>query len=183
MVKRIELTGHKFGRLTVKRYAGKDHRSRALWECICKCGKTKNVCGHSLRVGHTQSCGCLGRERRLKAITKHGCAQKNKYTPEYVAWRAMRGRCLDNKNAGYKYYGGRGIKICKKWGEFTKFLTDMGQKPSNKHSLERRNNDGNYTPNNCVWETHENQQKNKRIVSDVKCPNCCHVFDVMAKKP
>jgi hypothetical protein len=74
----------------------------------------------------------------------------------------MRTRCHNPKNAAYRYYGGRGIKVCERWNAFTNFLADMGAKPSAAHSLDRIENDGDYEPGNCKWATRSEQQRNKR---------------------
>lgn len=85
-------------------------------------------------------------------------------TPEYTAWAALRGRCLNPKNKVWKYYGGRGIGVCKRWDKYSNFLRDMGRKPSSKHSLDRINLNGNYTPGNCRWATPQEQAVNRRGV-------------------
>jgi hypothetical protein len=82
--------------------------------------------------------------------------------PLYSTWRNMLGRCNNPKDAGYRRYGGRGIKVCKRWTKsFAAFVKDMGPKPSPKHSIDRRNNDGNYKPGNCRWATMKEQQRNR----------------------
>jgi hypothetical protein len=93
---------------------------------------------------------------------RHG--QSGKYrTKEYVAWCAIRSRCYNDKNPGYKNYGGRGVIICEKWKyDFDSFLLDMGLAPTKQHSIERINNDGNYEPANCKWATPAEQSRNKR---------------------
>lgn len=84
-------------------------------------------------------------------------------TPEFASWSHFRRRCNDPKNRAYKYYGGRGIKVCERWqNSFQNFLQDMGPKPSPKHSLDRINNDGDYEPTNCRWTTWDVQMLNRR---------------------
>jgi len=88
------------------------------------------------------------------------------YTPEYRSWQMMKSRCRNPNNASYKNYGGRGIKICKRWiNSFENFLKDMGPRPSAQHTLDRKNNDGNYTPKNCQWATKKEQVANRRPTS------------------
>ncbi len=83
-------------------------------------------------------------------------------TPEHNAWRHMWNRCLKIEHKQYNYYGGRGIKVCSDWKDFELFLNDMGLRPSDKHSLDRINNDGDYKPSNCRWATAKQQAKNRR---------------------
>lgn len=83
-------------------------------------------------------------------------------TPEYLAWMHMKGRCDNPKDRKYPHYGGRGVKVCKRWYVYAAFLTDMGRRPSAQHSIDRKNNNGNYTPSNCRWATRSEQQRNKR---------------------
>ncbi len=91
-------------------------------------------------------------------MTTHGEAGK---TPEYAAWKNMRARCLDKNASGYERYGGRGIKVCKRWiCSYENFLRDMGRRQSTSHSIERRRNNGNYTPSNCFWATRTQQCRN-----------------------
>jgi hypothetical protein len=93
----------------------------------------------------------------------HGNAFKGKVTKEYSAWVGMHGRCFNPKNHKYADYGGRGITVCDRWRySFENFLADMGRKPSLKHSLGRIDNDGNYEPGNCRWETIAQQTRNRR---------------------
>jgi len=89
---------------------------------------------------------------------KHGMVD----SLEYKSWSMMKVRCTNKRNAAYPRYGGRGIKICKRWFSFENFFADMGRRPSAKHSLDRIDNNGDYTPNNCRWATAFEQGKNKR---------------------
>lgn len=89
---------------------------------------------------------------------KHGMAR----TPEYAAWHAMTQRCTDPRNPRYHAYGGRGIRICRRWMKFENFFADMGARPQGM-TLERKNNDGDYTPSNCIWASYSVQNRNRRI--------------------
>lgn len=158
MSKRADLVGEVFGRLTVIEL--KEIRNeKAYWLCKCECGNPVFVPTYRLRNGNTQSCGCLQKERTSKAKIVHGQAQ----SPEYSSWTNMKDRCLNPKNIGYGDYGGRGIKVCKRWRKsFEEFFKDMGPRPTLKHTLDRKDPDGNYEPNNCRWATPEEQGNNKR---------------------
>lgn len=89
-----------------------------------------------------------------------------RFTPEYTAWAAMIRRCTNPKQDNYRYYGGRGITVCSRWRRsFSAFLADMGRKPSPNHSIDRRENEGNYEPDNCRWATRSEQRRNRRQVT------------------
>ena len=153
----VDITGHRFGLLTVsKRHFPSNKAGNALWQCRCDCG-TENVIaiGIELRSGHKSSCGCLWK----KTITTHGMAG----TPEYRAWQKMKARCTCKTDKRYIHYGGRGIKVCSQWlNSFESFYADMGAKPAPHLTLDRANNDGDYTPENCRWATYTRQNNNKR---------------------
>jgi hypothetical protein len=157
MPARIDLTGQRFGRLTVLKRIQLQKSTR--WLCQCDCGDTLDVAHGNLRSGCSQSCGCLRSDLSRARLYSHGYRRK----PEYAIWIAMRDRCKNKKNAAYAYYGGRGIRVCESWDNgFSAFISDMGPRPSPKHLIERVNNDGNYEPSNCVWATRSQQMKNRR---------------------
>ncbi len=165
------MLGKRFGRLTVKSSAGRNKYRQSLWFCLCGCGGSRTVQGYKLTSGETQSCGCLQRERTRTAKITHGNTVNGTVTPEYVCWQNMRSRCLDPKNKAYKYYGERGISVCERWlSSFENFLADMGKRPSEKHSIEREDNEGPYCKENCVWATKDvqnsNQRQNRIVVVD-----------------
>lgn len=93
---------------------------------------------------------------------KHGHASNGRETPEYKAWKNMRRRCENPNHPRYKDWGGRGIKVCERWHDFRNFYADMGPKPGPEFSLDRKNNNGNYEPENCRWATRSQQQRNAR---------------------
>jgi hypothetical protein len=97
----------------------------------------------------------------MAARTTHGGYLGGKERPEHYVWRTMHARCTNPNSASYSAYGGRGIKVCKRWAKYEAFLADMGERPSAEHSLERINTNSDYKPSNCRWATRSEQQKNK----------------------
>ena len=164
--RRIDRTGQQYARLTVVSYSGTNPNGQSMWRCRCECGSAPfDVRGSCLSNGSTRSCGCLKRDihRTLKLV--HGDSARAKTDPahEYNTWCAMIQRCENPKSAGFASYGGRGITICREWREsYTRFLIDMGPRPSTAHSIERKNNDLGYAKNNCVWATRVEQSNNQR---------------------
>lgn len=148
------LTGKKFGRLTVLYESENRFYGNVCWVCKCECGTKKSIMGRNLVKGYSKSCGCLNKE----IVAKH----RKSNTSEYHSWNGMKGRCDNPNNKGYKNYGGRGITYDPKWKSFLVFYEDMGPKPSKKHSLDRIDNNGNYCKENCRWTDWNTQENNKR---------------------
>ena len=151
----IDLTGMRFGRLTATGQSERKSNVGALWECLCDCGRTTVVNSLKLRRGKTKSCGCY-RDERIAAVSKtHGMSNK---TRTYKTWKEMRQRCNNPNNDKWKWYGGRGIRICSRWDIFEAFLQDMGERPEGM-TLDRVDNDGDYEMSNCVWASHKDQTR------------------------
>lgn len=158
-MRRVDLHGKIFGRLTVVSFEG-TRKYHAVWKCLCECGNEVYCLGTNLtRHNHTRSCGCLHKEKTRKMMLRHG----DYGSKEYVAWRSIKDRCCNVDNNVYKFYGARGITMCKRWKtSFNNFLKDMGRAPSPKHSIDRINNNKGYMPSNCRWALPIVQSNNMR---------------------
>lgn len=172
-----DLTGKRFGKLTVVKFHGsyvEGRRPGRYWECLCDCGKTSIVYGSNLKWGDSTSCGCMSSRHAIKDVNKsHGetAGWKHKLrarTTEYQTWMGMRRRCNDKAMENYERYGAKGITVCDRWmrgtedlSAFECFLQDMGRKPSPELSLDRIDNSKGYFPENCRWATKEQQANNR----------------------
>lgn len=147
---RKNLTGSRFGMLTVESEAERHSNGKERWHCQCDCGLPITVLGNNLKTGNTTSCGCKPR--------KHGLL----YHPLYNTWQQMRQRCNNPRHHAFQNYGGRGITVCSRWNNFACFVEDMGDRPSDEYTIDRIDNDKGYFPRNCRWATHAEQGENKR---------------------
>jgi hypothetical protein len=159
---RKDETGNRYGRLTVISFAGVSHDRKAMWECQCDCGKKTIVRGKDLRNGRTTSCGCLVIENlTVKKIAKtHGLCDCRLHR----IWTNIKTRCYNQNSPDYKYYGGRGIKMCNEWKEDFKAFYDWAMENGYSEDLtvDRIDTFGDYEPINCRWITIQEQQKNRR---------------------
>lgn len=159
-----DLTGQKFNRLTVIRYAGKRNKNNnSFWTCLCECGNEKDVSAKHLKSSSIKSCGCLAREVSATKGKKHGMSNSRPYN----IWANMIQRCTNPKKPDYKFYGAIGIQVCPEWnvqlgGCFENFWHDMSEGYSDGLTLDRIDPYGNYCKENCRWATRKEQGFNQK---------------------
>lgn len=162
MSKIKDITGQKFGRLTVlyrlHNYNNKNHGM--YWLCVCDCGNLKEVYGRDLRRGSTRSCGCLHKDKTKEVHTIHG----KTHTRLYRIYHAMKRRCYDKHNNRYENYGSRGIVVCDEWKDDFETFYDwaMNNGYRDELTINRIDNNGNYEPMNCEWVDYKTQNRNTR---------------------
>lgn len=165
-MKGLNLTGQKYNRLTALYFTGKKTKRghNNIWMCVCDCGSLVEVDTASLRSGATKSCGCYTRDRMAQLNKTHGGRNERLY----LVWMDMRRRCNDPKDANYKFYGARGISVCKEWEDYAVFREWACQSGYDKTAkrakctLDRIDVNKGYCPENCRWVDMVIQQNNKR---------------------
>lgn len=159
----VEFIGKRFGRLTVIGYAGRNEHGAILLKCECDCGNVKVIRKNNLARGSTKSCGCYKREV-LKVCNKtHGHKPIAGASPLYRIHQNMKTRCTNPNSYNYKWYGAKGIAVCDEWKQFSDFEKwAMSTNYVEGLSLERKDVEKNYCPDNCTWIPLEHQNKNKR---------------------
>ena len=163
MTKQIkDLTGQRFGMLTVVKYVGMRRRN-AHWLCKCDCGGETVTATSTLLQGNIKSCGCLHTKQASELCVKRNTTHGSSKEPLYFVWKTMRQRCLNPKQHDYKWYGAKGIKICKEWDDYTVFREcSMSNGYKKGLTIDRIDVDKDYGPDNCRWITIQEQQRNKK---------------------
>lgn len=175
----IDEVGNRYGKLTVVSLARGKRGHSAQFLCRCDCGKERTAFGYRLRGGYVRSCGCL---RGLSQL-RHGMARRGSSRSKiHGIWSSMLSRCTNPNVTAYRNYGARGIVVCERWHSFENFYADMGDRPEGM-TLDRVDNDGPYSPENCRWTDNKTQTRNRRAVLVVRSTRFDrHIADIQASR-
>lgn len=177
----INLIGQQFHKLTILGEGDKVYKNGSLIRmvnCKCECGNIVDVPLYSVIHSNTKSCGCMAKRLASERLSKRNFKHGRHTSPEYHSWKSMKYRCESPKCESYRYYGAKGIKVCERWkNSFENFFMDMGEKPSHRHSLDRKDSTKDYTPENCRWATPKEQSRNTKrtiyiTIEGVSRPMC-----------
>lgn len=153
------IAGVRFGRLTAIEISGRTSDNRPAWLCVCDCGNESIVSEHNLKRGNTKSCGCFKRDKQFETHFEHGLCG----TRLYRIWSNMRSRCDRPQNSNYKWYGGRGVSYAPEWKTFSNFSEwALANGYQDGLEIDRIDTDGNYSPENCRFVTHQTNCQNRR---------------------
>lgn len=179
-MKLIDLTGRTYGAWKVLERAENDKKGRSRWLCRCKCGTERIVAGSNLRTGESKSCGC----EQYKYLSDLNSVHHKEPRRLYNIWANMKSRCYNPQNLSYKNYGGRGISVCEEWTHdfisFREWAFSNGY--ADDLSIDRIDNDGDYTPLNCRWATNEEQSNNRRSNVQIEYEGEVHTLAEWRKK-
>lgn len=161
--------GNVYNRYTIIKHCSK-RTNKYIYLCRCVCGTEKEVNIYNLKSGSIKSCGCLNKEISFININKYNSQFDGRSKLRlHTIWLSMLSRCYNKKNKEFKNYGGRGIVVCAEWKkDFWAFVKDIGERPNKNYSLNRINNNGPYSKNNCNWATAKEQRRNQRRIREVR---------------